>query len=76
MSGKSEKKLNRRIRKHLRVDYNRFLKEVRELDLNQRLNVSLALYFKVDTVWVGKLILALICVAFIGLGIAIGIRLS
>jgi len=76
MSGKSEKRLNRKIRKHLKVDYDRFLNEVRDLDISDRLNVSLALYFKADSVWVGKLILSVACLTLVGFGVMIGIRLS
>ena len=68
MSGKQAKNMRRQIKKHIKWDYDRFLGEIKGLDFNDRLNIALALVFKVDDVWKGKAILYGATILLIAIG--------
>lgn len=70
MSGKSEKKLRKLARETIKVDYDRFIKEIWELEFWHRVNITMALIARTDQVGKGQLILwsflaAIFIVAFI-----------
>ena len=68
MSGKSAKKLRRVARSAMRINYDKFMREVRELDFVDRVNISLALILKTNDVWKGQSVLWIFLILLFALG--------
>ncbi len=75
MSGKAAKlarkeaaEVRKEIQKAIKVDYDRFMREVRELEFWDRVNVSMALIIKTDSVYKGQTVLWIFLMLLFALG--------